>query len=213
MDVTHLNLESCLMRMYGHELWSFHPFPSARTRSSADARTLGSTLRCGEQSSTFWVSSAVDLHGLCATDLEGRTARHRLLSQFQSGSALSPRISGEGCQVYLGRCQRATGLPNLIPQVPAGIPSELLLRRPDLRAADWTLFASENRLFSAKTERLNNRIDLLLALGDPPTHSLTRWVDGSTDLSRQEPDVAPFTLLLGFCCLLAEKGPAQSFLR
>ena len=44
--------------------------------------------------------------------------------------------------------------PHLIPEIPAGLPSELLLRRPDLRAADWNLFASENRLFSASTERL-----------------------------------------------------------
>ena len=49
---------------------------------------------------------------------------------------------------------RRASFPRIIPEVPAGIPSELLLRRPDLRAADWNLFASENRLFSAKTERL-----------------------------------------------------------
>ena len=57
-------------------------------------------------------------------------------------------------------------LPNLIPQVPAGIPSELLLRRPDLRADDWTLFASENRLFSAKAERLP-RLALTSTAGTP----------------------------------------------
>lgn len=49
---------------------------------------------------------------------------------------------------------RCASFPRIIPEVSAGLPSELLLRRPDLRAADWNLFASENRLFSAKTERL-----------------------------------------------------------
>jgi len=57
-------------------------------------------------------------------------------------------------------------LPNVIPQVPSGLPSELLLRRPDLRAADWTLFASENRVFSARTERLP-RIALTATAGTP----------------------------------------------
>ena len=57
-------------------------------------------------------------------------------------------------------------IPLLIARVPAGIPSELLLRRPDLRAADWTLFASENRVFSAKAERLP-RFALTSTAGTP----------------------------------------------
>ncbi|MEI6080926.1 MAG: TolC family protein [Verrucomicrobiota bacterium] len=61
---------------------------------------------------------------------------------------------------------RRASFPRLIPEVPAGLPSELLLRRPDLRAADWNLFASENRLFSAKTERLP-RLALTSTAGTP----------------------------------------------
>jgi NodT family efflux transporter outer membrane factor (OMF) lipoprotein len=57
-------------------------------------------------------------------------------------------------------------LPQVIAQVPAGLPSELLLRRPDLRAADWRLFASENRVFSARTERLP-RLALTSTAGTP----------------------------------------------
>ena len=57
-------------------------------------------------------------------------------------------------------------LPCLVPEVPAGLPSELLLRRPDLRAADWSLFSSENRLFSAKTERLP-KLALTSSAGTP----------------------------------------------
>ena len=57
-------------------------------------------------------------------------------------------------------------LPTLIARVPAGVPSELLLRRPDLRASDWTLFASENRVFSAKAERLP-RFALTSTAGTP----------------------------------------------
>ena len=55
-------------------------------------------------------------------------------------------------------------LPPLIAKVPAGLPSELLMRRPDLRAAEWRYFASENRVFSAKAERLP-RISLTSSIG------------------------------------------------
>jgi NodT family efflux transporter outer membrane factor (OMF) lipoprotein len=58
------------------------------------------------------------------------------------------------------------GMPPLATSVPAGLPSELLLRRPDLRAADWNLFASENRVFSAKAERFP-RIALTSTAGTP----------------------------------------------
>ena len=61
---------------------------------------------------------------------------------------------------------RRASFPRIIPEVPAGLPSELLLRRPDLRAADWNLFASENRLFSARTERLP-RLALTSTAGTP----------------------------------------------
>ncbi len=63
-----------------------------------------------------------------------------------------------------GEIKGASDLPVLMTSIPAGIPSDLLLRRPDLRAADWRYFSSENRVFSAKAERLP-RISLTTTLG------------------------------------------------
>lgn len=63
-----------------------------------------------------------------------------------------------------GKIQNSKNLPSLAVKIPAGIPSELLMRRPDLRSAEWRYFASENRVFSAKAERLP-RISLTSSLG------------------------------------------------
>ncbi|MDK3161857.1 efflux transporter outer membrane subunit [Kamptonema cortianum] len=63
-----------------------------------------------------------------------------------------------------GAIEGAPALPALAARVPAGIPSTLLLRRPDLRSAEWRYFASENRVFSAEAERLP-RISLTSSLG------------------------------------------------
>ena len=94
-DATHLNFERSFLSIFGHELWPLHPLPSPRSGRSQVSTPAGPTLRCGEQGSSFWVSTAVDLHGLCATDLEGRTARHSHLSQRQTGGTLPswlPRV-------------------------------------------------------------------------------------------------------------------------
>ncbi|MDX2226175.1 MAG: TolC family protein [Verrucomicrobiae bacterium] len=45
-------------------------------------------------------------------------------------------------------------LPSMPAEIPVGLPSDLLMRRPDLLSAEWQLFASENRVFSARAERL-----------------------------------------------------------
>lgn len=96
--------------------------------------------------------SSFDVHISSADE----TAAEANLFQRRQNSADAKR----SLETLLGRYpsaeleDRRASFPHIIPEVSAGLPSELLLRRPDLRAADWNLFASENRLFSAKTERL-----------------------------------------------------------
>ncbi len=81
---------------------------------------------------------------------EARRALETLMGRYPSAEISAQRFS----------------LPRIVVEVPAGMPSELLLRRPDLRAADWRLFASENRVFSAKAERLP-RLALTSSAGTP----------------------------------------------
>lgn len=58
----------------------------------------------------------------------------------------------------------ATTWPEIDPTIPAGLPSELLLRRPDLLAAERQLAAAEQRKFAAKKAMLPN-LSLTLTRG------------------------------------------------
>ncbi len=51
-----------------------------------------------------------------------------------------------------GEIASVIGLPDLPPPPPAGLPSELLQRRPDLRAQELRLLASDERLYAARAE-------------------------------------------------------------
>lgn len=60
-------------------------------------------------------------------------------------------------EVFLGRYPSGslveqTTLPNLLPMVPVGLPSDLLTRRPDLYAARTRLLASDARIAQAQAE-------------------------------------------------------------
>lgn len=89
--------------------------------------------------------------------------------------------SSRALEVLLGRypaaeLAAADDLPAPPPDLPAGIPSELLLRRPDLRAAATRLLAADERLASAQADLLpklsltasgGTRSDALRNLTDP----------------------------------------------
>lgn len=84
-------------------------------------------------------------------------------------------------EVLLGRYPRselalADELPKLATAVPAGLPAQLLERRPDIRAAQANFFASHQRVNAAQKERL-------------PQISLTSSAGTSTDELKDVLDV------------------------
>lgn len=63
-------------------------------------------------------------------------------------------LCGETPEAFVGRLSASKPLPSVPVEVPAGLPSDLLLRRPDVRQADRELAASYASLGQARAERL-----------------------------------------------------------
>ncbi len=54
------------------------------------------------------------------------------------------------CEYPVGEMTLATSLPEVLPQVPAGLPSDLVSRRPDLLSAEQALLGSDARIVQAR---------------------------------------------------------------
>ena len=159
--------EGAKLSLAGEAAKAWFAVLESREQVSIAEQTLASlkkTLALTETRHLNGAVSSFDVHLSSASE----TSAENDLVQRRENLAQAKR----SLETLLGRYPSAemdiehAQLPTLIPQVPVGIPSELLLRRPDLRAADWTLFASENRLFSAKAERLP-RLALTSTAGTP----------------------------------------------
>ena len=102
-----------------------------------------------------------------ATALEVRQARTQVATVEASLAAQGRVLDGlrRQMEVLLGRypageIESAAGLPDLPPLPEAGVPADLLARRPDLRAAEFRAIASSERIRAARralypTFRLN----------------------------------------------------------
>ncbi len=101
------------------------------------------------------------------TTLAAARARHALIK----GELAKTR---NALAVLLGRFPGAeilppgASLPLVVPPVPTGLPSDLLERRPDVRAAYWNLLAADRRVAEAVASRF-------------PSLSLTGSISGSDD--------------------------------
>jgi NodT family efflux transporter outer membrane factor (OMF) lipoprotein len=101
------------------------------------------------------------------TNLAGAKAQRALL-EFQSAAA------EHGFAILLGRSPQAglvpknTTIPDRLPEVPPGLPSRLLDRRPDIQTAYWQLVAADRRAAQAVAERF-------------PSFSLTGSLNGGSN--------------------------------
>ncbi len=118
-----------------------------------------------------------------APSLELRLARSNLAAA-ESTLELRRRqfdVAGRQLETLLGRYPRGeagsgTPLPSVPPEIPAGLPSELVARRPDLQAAERRLEASGLRVHEAR-RALYPRITLT-GSGGTSSDSLGDLVDG-----------------------------------
>src|ERR1022692_4736403 len=109
-DVRHLNFPAVRRPLPTHEFRTLRSFASTRTHLLADAQAFECVLWNRDASETFWMSTATHLHGVCPTDLAGRLARHRDLSECQTRSVVSSRVPRTGGARDLGRGQRTSRL-------------------------------------------------------------------------------------------------------
>ncbi|MGH1439066.1 MAG: efflux transporter outer membrane subunit [Cellvibrionaceae bacterium] len=140
------------------------------------------------------------------------SAQDLALSRSNTASAREQLISLKGAQrnaaraleVLLGRypsaeIQAGNTLPDVPPAPPAGIPSELLERRPDMIAAERRVAAAFNKREVARTARL-------------PSLSLTGALGGSSNALSSVLDPANTTWRLGanLVASLFDGGAAQA---
>ena len=118
------------------------------------------------------ITNALDLR-LALTDLA--TAEAQLTQARNQIQLVSRRLEVLLGRYPAGRLAEASALPEPPPDIPAGLPSERLARRPDLVAAFDRLLAADSRVESAR-KLLLPRI-VLTAAGGMRSTALTDLVD------------------------------------
>lgn len=77
-------------------------------------------------------------------------ARARVTEHERARDRFVRQVEVLACEYPAGERALAAGLPSLPPQVPAGLPSELVQRRPDLIAARQALLGADARIVEAR---------------------------------------------------------------
>lgn len=148
---------------------------AADQQAAAAQRVLasrGESLELLRKRLTAGVASRFDLH---VSEAEEAVARSQLASATQSQArqeaVLAVLLGRSPRDVMDGTVTRGTPAAQTVLWVPAGLPSDLLLRRPDIRQAEQLLIAANARIGAARSQVF-------------PSISLTGLVGSeSTDLS------------------------------
>ena len=112
------------------------------------------------------IAPSVDVYQ-AETNLASAEAQKALIS-YQLAAAEHAFAILLGRSPQSGLVPSGTTIPDRLPEVPVGLPSELLNRRPDIRAAYWRLVAADRRAAEAVADRF-------------PSFSLTGSLSGGSD--------------------------------
>jgi NodT family efflux transporter outer membrane factor (OMF) lipoprotein len=142
------------------------------------AELFGSTSRTVRDRYERGLVSPLDLRLALSSESSAKALVHLRKSETNNAKRQLEALLG---RYPAGTLDPAIALPELIADIPAGLPSELLERRPDLQAAKWRLEAATRRTTEAKAGRLP-RISLTAgggrtssALGDLLDHDFSLW--------------------------------------
>ena len=137
------------------------------------AATFKQSLDVIEERYRRGLNSALDVR-LSRTDVA--TAENEITRRQRERDGILRRLD-----LLLGRypaaeIKTADQLPGLLEKVPVGLPSQLLIRRPDLIAAERRLSAAGERLQEARKNRLPSiRLTGSGGLGSPDLNNLLDW--------------------------------------
>ena len=137
------------------------------------AATFKQSLEVIEERYRRGLNSALDVR-LARTDVA--TAENEITRRQREKDGILRRLD-----LLLGRypaagIKTADQLPGLLEKVPVGLPAQLLIRRPDLIAAERRLSAAGERLQEARKNRLPSiRLTGSGGLGSPDLNNLLDW--------------------------------------
>ena len=120
------------------------------------------------------IRPALDLRLALLNLSNARALLQQRLQQFDAATRQLEVILGQYAD---GEMETPAALPPLAPIVPAGLPADLIARRPDLAAAEREVAAAQARISVARADLLP-RISLTAATGTS-TDALRSLIDGS----------------------------------
>jgi len=146
------DLASLRLSLAGQAVKSWLGLVDARLQLEIAARQVESLERSTEVVRQRFENgrvTALDLN-LAEAELAGALARRSAREEAQARAARGLEILRGSYPA--GALESAAALPELPPQPSVGLPSELLRRRPDLRAAEVRLDAEDYRLYASRKE-------------------------------------------------------------
>ena len=88
-------------------------YPSDELRSSLRFSSMRETLSWGLQSKNFFLLGTILVHGICTTDVQGKSSRYRNLSSRNETKTTQFRIAKWDSKEYFSKRKQCSGLENI----------------------------------------------------------------------------------------------------